>query len=254
MFLFIDTETTGLPAYRNAPVTDVGAWPHIVQLGWVCTDRFGNQLETARRLVKPDGYVIPPESTRIHGVTHAHATRHGMSLGKVLDELNQTASNAAYVVAHNLAFDMPVVQSAYRRIGIHRDSISALQKRCTMRAAAATWGGQWPTLASTYQRLFGDAPDHAHDALADAIACSEIFFELWERRHISVSGPHPSQYSQEDWDFDNSLFEDIFAAAEGSDWFDTSIFVDSVYETFQRQQWITARQREALEDILDRLT
>ena len=41
-YLFCDTETTGVPRNYNAPVTDTNNWPHLVQLGWIVTDEYGN--------------------------------------------------------------------------------------------------------------------------------------------------------------------------------------------------------------------
>jgi hypothetical protein len=35
MYLFFDTETTGLPKSWKAPVTDVNNWPRLVQLAFL---------------------------------------------------------------------------------------------------------------------------------------------------------------------------------------------------------------------------
>ena len=55
MYLFFDTETTGLPARWNAPVTDVENWPRLVQLAWIMCDAQGNTLESRNAIVKPPG-------------------------------------------------------------------------------------------------------------------------------------------------------------------------------------------------------
>ena len=44
MYLFFDTETTGLPKRWNAPVTEVDNWPRLVQLAWISCDEQGNRL------------------------------------------------------------------------------------------------------------------------------------------------------------------------------------------------------------------
>lgn len=41
MFLIFDTETTGLPIDKNAPLTDFGNWPRMVQLAWQIHDEKG---------------------------------------------------------------------------------------------------------------------------------------------------------------------------------------------------------------------
>ena len=37
-YLFIDTETTGLPKEYDAPYTDIDNWPRLVQLAWIVYD------------------------------------------------------------------------------------------------------------------------------------------------------------------------------------------------------------------------
>jgi hypothetical protein len=44
MLLFFDTETTGLPKYWKAPVTDTENWPRMVQLAWLLYDSEGNLM------------------------------------------------------------------------------------------------------------------------------------------------------------------------------------------------------------------
>ena len=52
MYLFFDTETTGLPKRWNAPVTDLENWPRLVQLAWIMYDDRGNMLESRDVIVK----------------------------------------------------------------------------------------------------------------------------------------------------------------------------------------------------------
>ena len=59
MFLFFDTETTGLPQRWNAPVTDVDNWPRLVQLAWIMCDDKGNIIEECSDIIKPEGFSIP---------------------------------------------------------------------------------------------------------------------------------------------------------------------------------------------------
>ena len=54
MFLFFDTETTGLPQRWNAPVTEVDNWPRLVQLAWIMCDDKGNIIEERSDIIKPE--------------------------------------------------------------------------------------------------------------------------------------------------------------------------------------------------------
>ena len=69
MYLFFDTETTGLARNWKAPVTDVANWPRIVQLAWVECDDAGAVIGQAEWIIRPDGFTIPLEASRIHGIT-----------------------------------------------------------------------------------------------------------------------------------------------------------------------------------------
>ncbi len=69
MYLFFDTETTGVPANYRAPASDSNNWPRLVQIGWLLTDETAMQIESAEYLIKPDGFTIPQDAAKIHGIT-----------------------------------------------------------------------------------------------------------------------------------------------------------------------------------------
>ena len=85
MYLFFDTETTGLPKRWNAPVTDLENWPRLVQLAWIMYDDRGNMLESRDVIVKPEGFTIPPEASRVHGITTLVAREKGEPLQEVME-------------------------------------------------------------------------------------------------------------------------------------------------------------------------
>ena len=86
MYLFFDTETTGLPKRWNAPVTDLENWPRLVQLAWIMYDDRGNMLESRDVIVKPEGFTIPPEASRVHGITTLVAREKGEPLQEVMEQ------------------------------------------------------------------------------------------------------------------------------------------------------------------------
>ena len=69
MYLIFDTETTGLPKSWNAPITNTDNWPRCVQIAWQLHDEMGNVLEHNDFLIKPEGYNIPYDAERIHGIS-----------------------------------------------------------------------------------------------------------------------------------------------------------------------------------------
>ena len=86
MYLFFDTETTGLPKNWKAPVHDLSNWPRLVQLAYLLYDNSGNLVLSADRIVKPEDFVVPVSASAIHGITHERACAEGSPLSEVLGE------------------------------------------------------------------------------------------------------------------------------------------------------------------------
>ena len=85
MYLIFDTETTGLPRSWSAPITDTDNWPRCIQIAWQLHDEMGNLIEHQDYLVKPDGFNIPYDAERIHGISTELAEQQGITLSKTLD-------------------------------------------------------------------------------------------------------------------------------------------------------------------------
>ena len=80
MFLIFDTETTGLPKDWNAPFTDSDNWPRLVQLAWQLHDESGKLIDNKNFIVKPEGYTIPYNAEKIHGISTERAEEEGYDL------------------------------------------------------------------------------------------------------------------------------------------------------------------------------
>jgi DNA polymerase III epsilon subunit-like protein len=137
--LIIDVETTGLPKKRYELPTNVDNWPYPVQIAWVlfkCSHagRPGRILRKSSRLIKPDGWIVPAETTAIHGISHDTALQHGESLLTVMTEVQEVLHHTHAICCHNTAFDIPVLISASIRAGIQYDTLLVSQKPtiCTM--------------------------------------------------------------------------------------------------------------------------
>ena len=116
MYLFFDTETTGLPKRWNAPVTDVDNWPRLVQLAWIVSDNEGNTLRSRNVIVRPEGFTIPWEVSRVHGITTAIAMEKGVDLQGVLEEFSKEIDESQVLVGHNISFDECIVGAEFERL------------------------------------------------------------------------------------------------------------------------------------------
>ena len=185
-YIFFDTETTGVPRDYNAPASNTRNWPRLVQLGWIVTDEEGNVLSQGNEIVKPEGFVIPADAARVHGITTEKAQRDGKPLREVIEAFLKDAKGVKCIVGHNISFDQKVVGAELYRLGLP-DTISTAKSLCTMQAGTdyckipGYYGYKWPKLQELHYKLFGCDFEDAHDAMADITATKKCFFEMRKR-------------------------------------------------------------------------
>ena len=75
-------ETTGLPKNWKAPLTDFDNWPRMVQLAWQTHDVNGSLISAKNYIIKPEGYDIPFNAEKIHGISTKIALEQGVLLSK----------------------------------------------------------------------------------------------------------------------------------------------------------------------------
>ncbi len=183
MYLFFDTETTGLPKNWKAPVTQVDNWPRLVQLAWALYDNEGNLMAQNDQIIKPVGFRIPIGASRVHGISTERAMAEGEDLMDVLTDFEQKINQSTHLVAHNMSFDEKIMGAEFLRNGF-RNSIPSKNTICTMKASTdfcqipGNYGYKWPKLEELYDRLFGESFSDAHNAAADIAATSRCFWEL----------------------------------------------------------------------------
>lgn len=202
MFLIFDTETTGLPRSYKAPISDSQNWPRIVQIAWQLHSKEGELIEQYECLIQPDGFDIPFDSERIHGISTALAQKEGLSLNKVIDTFENALAKAQFVVGQNVDFDIKVVAAELYRLGRSTELLidKPVLDTCTETTAALCQlpggrGGRFklPTLTELHHHLFSRPFEEAHNASADVSATARCFFELIRTRQFSSKQLHFSQ-------------------------------------------------------------
>ncbi len=192
MFLIYDTETTGLPRDWNAPLTDSENWPRLVQLAWQLHDARGRLLSRGNLIVRPEGFTIPFNSTKIHGITNERAEAEGHPLEEVLAAFDRDLAQAHYVMGHNIGFDVNIVGAELHRLQQDVDrllKVPVIDSKDEATDYCAIPGGKgggykWPSLTELHTKLFGKPFDEAHDAAYDVDATAKCFFELCRLRVI----------------------------------------------------------------------
>jgi DNA polymerase III epsilon subunit-like protein len=179
--LIFDTETTGLPKSRNPASDGPNNWPHIVSISWVMFDTETNTIvKQENHLIKPNGWVIPAESTGIHGITHEHALENGVELSRVMQKfLNEICDG---IVAHNINFDMNVLINAIRwDLGLEIPVFPTTFCTMNMSRNICKLPGKYgkfksPKLKELYFHTFGTLPDESklHGSLYDVLVLTDV--------------------------------------------------------------------------------
>jgi DNA polymerase-3 subunit alpha len=189
MYLIFDTETTGLPKRWDAPITDTSNWPRAIQIAWQLHDEMGQLVEHQDYLIKPNGFNIPYDAERIHGISTELAQAEGIPLEEVLEKFNHALSKAKFIVGQNVGFDVNIMGCEFFRMGIDSNMpVKSVLDTCTEVTASILQlpggrGGKFklPTLTELHQYLFNVPFAEAHNATADVEATSRCFLELIRR-------------------------------------------------------------------------
>lgn len=181
--LIFDTETTG---FKSSSFT-----PEIVQIGALVQDTETRRVLAELNVIVSAKNPIPQVVSDIHGITDELARLYGVA-GKEAELMFETLTNMAdVVVAHNIAFDLGIIQDAWP---IAYATLETKEQFCTMRQATdiiklprGTYHGKSysqykpPKLAEAYRHYFGVDFENAHDAMADVRACRDVYFALTEQ-------------------------------------------------------------------------
>ena len=198
IYLSEDTETTGLPNFRAGD--DDPSQPRMCQIALILFELVGiapaieaKELARYEGLVRPDGWEIGPDTTRVHGLTTELCRKLGEPIDQVLKLYAQCLSECDEVVGFNPAFDERILRIERHRTGLDRfpeRPVLNLNPPCTelcrlapTDAMMATGRKTWKSakLREAVKVLLGRDHDRAHDAMADARANVDLVVYLANR-------------------------------------------------------------------------
>lgn len=202
--LFFDTETTNKLLF-GTPL-DHPDQPEVVQLGAILTDEHLNEKARLDVIVIPDG-PISPGAAAVHGISDEDAKKFGISREAAVLAFDDLLASADRIVAHNIAFDVPVMKRAYLLDGRSSIGFDEVEQVCTMRAATPVCrvphkrmrhpgDFKWPTLDEAHRYFFDKGVDGAHNALVDVVACKGVYQMLAEMKALGP-GLTPAKKSKE---------------------------------------------------------
>jgi DNA polymerase-3 subunit epsilon len=200
--LVFDTETTGLPADQNAPITDSAKWPYIIQLSFMVFDTETKEiLEYSDHIIRLDNTVdISPASIAIHQITAQRSQSEGIPIQQALDHLGEYMSEADVLVGHNILFDKRMLMVEFFRNKmkscLYRNG-SGIPEYCTMKRSTDICKlptlnkktgeiyNKYPTLSELHTHLFCRKPRGTHNAIADVMICLRCYIMLTEKYDIA---------------------------------------------------------------------
>lgn len=188
--LFIDTETSDKPKRWNASTDKVEKWPYILQIAWIVCTKDGQPVLTRDFYIKHQDIEIDEQAGALHGITLDLLQEKGVDRKVVLSQLAADIEKyQPLIVGHFLAFDRKMMEVGFSREEISRN-FEHLPKFCTMqysRQPSDFIGGQrCLRLNELYQKLFGRSMENPHNALSDAEATRDCFFELQRRGDLKA--------------------------------------------------------------------
>lgn len=191
--LFLDTETTGLPLWKDP--SEHSDQPHIVQLAAKLVNLDTREvLKSMDVIVKPDGWVIPDDTIAVHGITNERAAAEGIPEADAVRQFLDMAAELSVeemVIGHNVTLDQRIVRIAIKR---HLDVANAVEGAiqpsdvwkavpafCTMwksKPHTKLPGNKHPKLTEAYQHFIGKPMEGAHSAGGDVDGCIAVYFAI----------------------------------------------------------------------------
>jgi DNA polymerase-3 subunit epsilon len=182
--LCFDTETTGLPSF-DLPADDPSQ-PRICSIAMTVKGNVTPGLYEYYWKIKPDGWTVPDEVSKIHGLTTELLMQEGEPIGIVLENFCGFYDSVDQLIGYNISFDLKLLRGELRRLGMEdrygTKLVRDIMKECTpVCRIPGKRGYKWPKLSEAVKIILGRDHFGAHDAMADVRATVELSMALDER-------------------------------------------------------------------------
>lgn len=186
--LFYDTETTGLAKSFDSPYTEIGNYPRLLELAYKLYDWKPEKKTlvcSGNWLIKPT-FDIPPEATKINGITFEEAYLKGYDLNFALLQFHTLLRMADRVVCHNIKFDDGVMGQEFC-INWRTDVMFFHKSKqyCTKMISKdickipdEKGGFKYPKLKELYWHFFQSNFENQHTAEGDLLALVKCYEEI----------------------------------------------------------------------------
>jgi len=177
-----DTETTGIPIWSTPSGNE--NQPHMVQLASMLVDAETKEIvESMDVIIRPEGWIIPEDTIKVHGITNEIAHEVGIPEKEALEMFLDMWEKSSLRIAHNTTFDNRIIRIALKRYlpDLIPDDVWKCKGSyyCTLINFRKWIGGKsGHTLGEAYKHFTGVELEGAHDAMVDVKACMEVYWGL----------------------------------------------------------------------------
>ena len=180
--LIFDCETTGLPARNDISYKETDKWPRLVQVSWIV-------LWNSVIIKKKTELVFNESFSQINLVNldFSKIEMIGKPIREVLNSFNKDLKEVDKIVAHNVEFDMKVIQSELFRLGLD-DQFDNKDVCCTMKDSVKLFKSsvdsfkKFPTLNELHNLLLKEKFTGSHNAISDVLATTRCYRVLQEKK------------------------------------------------------------------------
>lgn len=187
-YLFIDSEASGLPVNWALPYSAEGNWPSAVQISWLIYDQDQKFIKKIDHYIKATDFHITASALEVHGLTPDFLNEHGYSRNEVMQLLaDDLLQYQPTVIGHFIRLDYHILSADFYRAGI-TNPLHTLPVFCTMVASRDLTRNttmRHLRLGELYRILFNRELENQHNALNDARATAESYFELLRTGQIT---------------------------------------------------------------------
>ena len=197
--LFIDTEASGLPKKWYLPYNVPGNWPYALQVSWIIYDKEGQKVKEQNHYINDNDFKISPSALRIHGLTKEFLQQNGIAKIELLQLLSDDlAQYNPKVIGHFTELDYHILGAEFYRGGIN-NPLEKLPIFCIMKASQHLQQNpqsKFLRLGDLYELLFKQPLLAQHNAMTDATATADCYFELVRRNEVKSFTQPPIVFHQ----------------------------------------------------------
>ena len=212
--IVFDTETTGLVPKVNFQedweAVDISLFPYILQMSFITINNDTQSIVTIHdTLLKlPEGIIIDPFVTKIHGITNDLINKKGRIVEKEVEYLMNNIMSAKKIVGHNVEFDIKMLLTTIVRLAHKYKGVDDIESNkwvqyynilygtwrakhiCTMfstikfcniwrkRTNSEAMYLKYPKLSELHNKLFNQEVQRLHNSLIDVFVCLRCHYYL----------------------------------------------------------------------------